>query len=498
MSTLLTQVAQLRDFQDRQFTLAQYERDLVRRRLYRTLVVCGIVGPLGALFMHLVLAGRMVRRLRAVEENARKLAHGLPLDSLPPGTDEIAALGNQLEDAAYLLSERERDLRLSERRYRDLFDRAPIPYEETDLEGVVSRFNQAVCTLLRCTPDEMTGRLAWDFLAPERQDAARTTTLRRMRTGQETEPFECEYVLADGTRITVEIRESLIRDDHGEITGMIRSLLDVTERNLAAVAARKVEHYAQELRTKNEQLARALETARSATLAKSRFLASVSHELRTPLNGIIGFSELLYDGKLGTVPENQVDVLGDILNSARHLLQLINDVLDLSKVEAGKMEFHPELCRAETLALEVRDVIRPLAEKKELRLALEVAPELTVNIDPGRFKQVLYNYLSNAVKFTGAGGSVTLRIAPDGENMLRVEVEDTGIGIGPSEVPLLFQEFAQLPSSRQAEQGTGLGLALTRHIVEAQGGSVAVVSELGRGSVFSAVLPLNRALGANR
>ena len=491
MGNVQARVALLREYQERQFALAHYQRDLARRRLFRTVVVCGIVGPLGALFVHLLLAGRMVKRLHAVEENARRLAHGLPLEPMPQGTDEIAALGNQLEDAAYLLRARERDLRVSERRYRVLFDRAPIPYEETNLDGVVTRFNQAVCTLLRCTPEQMNGRLAWDFLSPERQEAARAATMRHIHNGQEADPFECEYVLDDGTHLTVEIRENPIRNDQGEITGLIRSLLDVTERNLAAVAARKVEQYAMELRNKNEQLGRALEAARSATLAKSRFLASVSHELRTPLNGIIGFSELLYDGKLGAIPENQVDVLGDILSSSRHLLQLINDVLDLSKVEAGRMEFHPEPCLVETLALEVRDVIRPLAEKKNLRLALEVAPSLTANIDPGRFKQVLYNYLSNAVKFTGAGGRVTLRIAPKGEKTFRVEVEDTGIGIGADEVPRLFQEFAQLPNSRQAEQGTGLGLALTRHIVEAQGGSVAVESEPGRGSVFSAILPLD-------
>jgi PAS domain S-box-containing protein len=493
MGNVQARVALLREYEERQFVLAHYERDVARRRLFRTVVVCGIVGPLGALFVHLVLAGRMVKRLRLVEENARRLAHGLPLEELPQGTDEIAALGNQLEDAAYLLRARERDLRVSERRYRDLFDRAPIPYEETNVDGEVTRFNQAVCTLLRCTPEQMTGRLAWDFLSPESQEAARAATMRHIRSGQEADPFECEYVLDDGTHLTVEIRENPIRNDHGEITGLIRSLLDVTERNLAVVAARKVEQYAMELRHKNEQLGRALETARSGTLAKSRFLASVSHELRTPLNGIIGFSELLYDGKLGTIPENQVDVLGDILSSARHLLQLINDVLDLSKVEAGRMEFHPEPCLIETLALEVRDVIRPLADKKGLQLTTEVAPSLKANIDPGRFKQVLYNYLSNAVKFTGEGGKVTLRIAPKGEKMFRVEVEDSGIGIGADEVPRLFQEFAQLPNSRQAEQGTGLGLALTRHIVEAQGGSVAVESEPGQGSVFSAVIPLDNA-----
>jgi PAS domain S-box-containing protein len=491
MGDLQARVALLSEYQERRFTQARYERDRARIRLFRAVIVCGILGPLGALFIHLLLAGRMVRRLQAVEENARRLAHGLPLVPLPPGSDEIAALGNQLQDAAYLLRERERELLVGERRYRDLFDRAPIPYEETDLEGVVTRFNQAVCTLLKCSPEQMAGRVAWDFMSPERQEEARDTMMRRIRTGQEAEPFECDYVLDDGTHLTVEIRENLIRNDRGEVTGMIRSLLDVTERNLAAVAAGKVAQYAMELRNKNEQLGRALEAARSATVAKSRFLASVSHELRTPLNGIIGFSELLHDGRLGPMATNQVDALEDILNSARHLLQLINDVLDLSKVEAGRMEFHPERCHIETLANEVRDVIRPLADKKGLNLGLQVTPALTANIDPGRFKQVLYNYLSNAVKFTPQGGSVTLRIAPEGDQSFRLEVEDTGIGIAAGEVARLFQEFAQLPNSRQAEQGTGLGLALTRHIVEAQGGAVAVQSKLGRGSVFSAVLPLD-------
>ena len=488
---LQARMSLLGENQERLFAQARLERDQARNRLFRTVIVCGILGPLGALFVHLLLAGRMVRRLRAVEENARRLAHGLPLDPPPRGSDEISAVGNQLEDAAYLLHEREQKLRVSERRYRDLFDQAPIPYEETDLQGVVTRFNQAVCTLLKCTPQQMIGRLAWNFMSPQRQDEAREAMMRRMQGGQEAGPFECEYVLDDGTHLTVEIRENLIRNDRGEITGTIRSLLDVTERNVAVVAARKVEEYAMELRNRNEQLRRALDAARSATSAKSRFLASVSHELRTPLNGIIGFSELLHDGKLGPLTEDQVDALGDILSSSRHLLQLINDVLDLSKVEAGRMEFHPERCRIATLALEVRDVIRPLAEKKGLNVGLEVTSDLTANIDPARFKQVLYNYLSNAVKFTPQGGRVMVRISTEADQALRLEVEDTGIGIGADEVTRLFQEFAQLPNSRQAGQGTGLGLALTRHIVEAQGGTVGVHSKLGHGSVFSAILPLD-------
>jgi PAS domain S-box-containing protein len=486
----------LSDKQERIFAQSRYERDLARVRLFRAVLICGTLGPLGALFIHLLLAGRIVRRLRAVEENARRLAHGLPLEPLLPGSDEIASLGQQLQEAAYLLGERERRLQASERRYRELFDRAPIPYEETDLEGRVTRFNEAVCGLLKCRPEEMMGRMAWDFMSPARQEEARAAIRRHISEGHEIAPFTVEYVLDDGSHITVEIRENLVRNDRGEISGIIRSLLDVTERNVADMAARKVQEYAMELRIKNDQLGRALEAARSATVAKSRFLASVSHELRTPLNGIIGFSELLHDGKLGPIREEQVDVLGDILASARHLLQLINDILDLSKVEAGKMEFHPERCRLVDLALEVRDVVRPLADKKNLQLTLEVPADLTANLDPGRFKQVLYNYLSNAVKFTSPGGRVNLFISPDSATRFRVEVSDSGIGIADAELPRLFQEFGQLPNSRHSEQGTGLGLALTRHIVEAQGGSVAVSSVLGSGSVFSAILPLDNGAAA--
>jgi len=154
------------------------------------------------------------------------------------------------------------------------------------------------------------------------------------------------------------------------------------------------------------------------------------------------------------------------------------------------MEFHPEPVMVGELVREVRDVIRPLADKKDLQLTCDVPPRLSAVLDPGRFKQVLYNYLSNAVKFTPAGGSVQLRVTLVENEAFRVEVEDTGIGIPAVEISKLFQEFQQLPNSRRAEQGTGLGLALTRHIVEAQGGSVAVRSTPGRGSTFSAVLPL--------
>jgi PAS domain S-box-containing protein len=490
MTAALAAVEKLSGVEEQQFDQTRARSEAARQGLLRTLVACGVLGPLGALFMNLIVAGRLSQRITAVSENARRLAHGLPLEPFSHGSDEISALAQQMEDAAYLLRKREKEVKDNEQRYRDLFDRAPIAFEETDRNGIIRRFNQAVCNLLKSQPDQILGRKAWEFVAPDQQESFRQAMTERIATGTESGAFECDYMLDDGSRITVEIRENLIRGDGGEIVGVVCSLLDVTERNLAAVAARKVSQYAMELRNKNEQLARALEAARLATEAKSRFLAGVSHELRTPLNGIIGFSELMYDAKLGPVSDDHKDVLGDILTSARHLLQLINDILDLSKVEAGRMEFHPESTRIDTLVYEVRDVVRPLAEKKRLKLGISVPTSFTAVVDPARFKQVLYNYLSNAVKFTPEGGRVEVRVRREEDHSFRVEVEDTGVGISPDEIAKLFQEFQQLPNSRKAEQGTGLGLALTRHIVEAQGGSVSVRSTIGTGSVFAAVFPL--------
>lgn len=448
----------------------------------------GILGPLIPLLVFLLASKNLVRRLSAVKENALRLANELPLEPFPPGSDEIAVLARQLETAADLMRARERELRTSETRYRDLFHGAPVPYEETDREGVVRQLNREACNLLKCGPERILGSRAWDFVAPEQRENFRTALMDRITRGREAEPLEYEVLPQDGSRIVVEARESLVKNEDGDVTGVCLSLLDVTERKLAAVAAGKVAQYAMELRNKNEQLAHALEAARSATQAKSRFLASVSHELRTPLNAIIGFTELLYDGKLGPLDQAHREIMGDILSSAQHLLRLISDILDLSKVEAGRMEFHLESSPLDPLVQEVQEVIRPLAERKQIRLSTDVPEGFTATLDRARFRQVLYNYLSNAVKFTPIGGTIAVRVTPAG-HCFRLDVEDTGIGIAPDQTSKLFQDFQQL-SSQNCEQGTGLGLALTRHIVEAQGGTVAVRSTPGVGSTFSAVLPL--------
>jgi len=224
---------------------------------------------------------------------------------------------------------------------------------------------------------------------------------------------------------------------------------------------------------------------------KSEFLANMSHELRTPLNAIIGFTELIYDGLVPPESPQHHEFLGDILKSGKHLLQLINDILDLSKVEAGKMEFRPESLDLAQPIGEVIAILRPTALQKGIAVVLELDPALDkATLDAARFKQVLYNYLSNALKFTREQGRVTVRVQLVGEDKFSLEVEDNGIGIRAEDLARLFVEFQQLDSGvTKQHAGTGLGLALTKRMVEAQGGSVGVRSEWGKGSVFFAVLP---------
>jgi len=287
----------------------------------------------------------------------------------------------------------------------------------------------------------------------------------------------------------VEVHESLIPDKQGGVAGMRSGLLDVTARKMVGMAVKKVEQYARELRTKNEELLLALGTAREASATKGRFLAAMSHEFRTPLNGIIGLAELMFDTVAGPVSEEQKEYLGDILASSRHLLHLVNDVLDMAKVESGKMEFRMEPVKLAPLLCEARDVLRILAERKRISVSIDTGDVDQVVTDASRLKQVVYNYLSNAIKFTPEGGAIQIRSRWEGGRAFRVEVEDTGPGIGEADIGRLFADFQQLDSAKSG-LGTGLGLALTKHIVEQQGGAVGVRSQLGSGSVFFAVLPI--------
>lgn len=287
--------------------------------------------------------------------------------------------------------------------------------------------------------------------------------------------------------LLVEVNEQLV-------IAVLRTKMEAedTERRLVAEKVTdELRHESQRLESENRQLT-------DATRLKSEFLSMMSHELRTPLNAIIGFSDLLVLGTVATTPDKCREFGGHIASSGRHLLQLVNDVLDLSKIEAGKFEFRPTQVKLPVLVDGVMNILKPLASNNGLLLHAEVDPELTdLVIDPMRLKQVLYNFISNAIKFTPPGGHVTVRATTEGLDCFRIEVEDTGIGVAAEDQPGLFAMFHQLDSSlSRKHEGTGLGLALTRKLVEMQGGSVGMLSTLGVGSVFYLVLKRNTG-GAN-
>jgi len=256
--------------------------------------------------------------------------------------------------------------------------------------------------------------------------------------------------------------------------------------------------------TEEADLRAAKEAAEATSRAKSAFLAKMSHELRTPLNAVIGMSRMLATLLFGPLTPKQADYVKDINQAGEHLLVLINDILDLEKVESGKLEMQAESLPALSAMNGLISTLRPLAEPRRVALRLAApAEDGTLNTDPARFRQVLYNLLSNAIKFTPGPGTVTVywewverpeRTAPlvpvSAAGAIRVAVSDTGIGIAPADQEVIWEEFRQLPApGGGAREGTGLGLALTRRLVQLLGGSIWVDSQVGKGSTFTFVLP---------
>ncbi len=385
------------------------------------------------------------------------------------------------------------ELRESERRFRSLVSNLPgavYRVEAADGEDwTVVYFSDAV--------EEITGYPASDFIENRVQSFAgithpddRESVHRSMdEAWRRREPSAMTYriVRRDGEIRWVMERGQTVRDETGRVQFHDGVIFDVTERQLAA----------------EQQQAR--EAAEAASLAKSRFLANMSHELRTPLSAVLGFSELLADDAFGALNQRQKKYVANIQTSGRHLLQLVNDVLDLAKIEAGRMAlefsaFEP----AEALA----DVIRatePLAAAKGHALVVDAEPGLPlITADRAKVKQILYNLLSNAIKFTPESGKIVVRLSrlspgqvASGSTLhgatggILFEVSDSGIGIPAEAQSRIFTEFEQLDSSYgRRQQGTGLGLALTQRLVQGHEGWITVESAPGQGSTFRVALPL--------
>jgi len=254
-----------------------------------------------------------------------------------------------------------------------------------------------------------------------------------------------------------------LRDGSGAIIGGLGVSVDVTERL-------------------------AVERARAESEAKSRFLAEMSHELRTPLNSILGFAQLLEQPAYGELTERQRRYVDNILSSGRHLLSLVNDVLDISKVASGRLQLQAERLDLAVLVREVTAELEPLAAAKRLRMRVD-SIALTAFGDSRATRQILLNLLSNAIKFTPEGGRVAVALRRTPRSDLAVTVTDSGPGIPREMRKLVFDEFAQINLSTHRQAGTGLGLFLSRHLARAMGGEVALTSRTGKGCTFTLRLP---------
>jgi len=366
------------------------------------------------------------------------------------------------------------------------FDSIPDLVAVIGADNRLVRVNRATAERLRMPPGALVGRRCSEVLPCDEAICCATGATR-----------EAEDPRLGGTFV---ITSSPLRNPEGHVMGHVCLARDITEMKRLEEESRHRQQF--------EDLSR----------AKSAFIANMSHELRTPLNSILGFSQLLVDLTKGVLPDKQVRYLAHIHNSGQHLLQLISDILDLSKVEAGKFVLQPEPLNVATTLDDILVIARGLANKKSQTIQAVIAPDLPpLQADPVRFKQILFNLLSNAVKFTPESGTITVRAfqeaagsgqraagskqetaaagsLPTAECLLRslvIEVTDTGVGINAEDLPRLFQEFVQLERTRaQNQEGTGLGLALTKQLVELHGGRIWAESEgEGKGSTFGVRLP---------
>jgi PAS domain S-box-containing protein len=408
------------------------------------------------------------------------------------GTDNTAR--QRVEEERMKLDQRLRDQHFYT---RSLIESNIDALMTTDPRGIITDVNKQTEALTGRTRDELIGApFKACFTDPRRAEAG----INRVLLEGKVTNYELTAQAHDGTLTVVSYNASTFHDRDRKLQGVFVSARDMTE----------LKRYEETLQQTNAEL-------EQASRMKSEFLANMSHELRTPLNAIIGFSELLKDGLVGELAPQQRGFIGDIFNSGNHLLSLINDILDLSKVEAGKMELDLEPVPVADLFANSLSIIREKAAQRHVRLELDAGSLLgTIWVDARKVKQILYNLLSNAVKFSDDGGQVILQATrvpgaqvgqPSGswtcrgfvapaerhEEYLRISVSDTGIGIAEKGLDQLFQPFTQIDSglSRKFE-GTGLGLAMVKLLAELHGGAVAMESAEGEGSVFTVWLPMRK------
>jgi PAS domain S-box-containing protein len=456
----------------------------LRRRLaiFSAIAVALLVSGLA---LARLLGRRIVEPIQALVAPALAIGSGKQVDIPEPTMDEARQLADALRQAQALLREREQArqetqaaLRESEAMLRRALETGRLGVWDIDLStGELHHSLQHD----RCFghPDGCARWTSDDFKRAVHPDDLEWLVRANEKAMQTNEMLHTEFrvIWPDGSVHWLSSHSQVVKSDDGpRYLGLVT---EITERKQA-----------EEMRLRSVALEAENRQVLEANRLKREFLAQMSHELRTPLNAIIGFAELLRSSPLPPDSPRRAEFLAHIAAGGQHLLQLVNDVLDLSKVEAGRMDFVAAPIDLPTLVDEALALVRPDAERKRITLGMDLQPLPGLRLDPARLKQVLLNYLSNAVKFTPEGGRIQVRALPLGPDRWRLEVEDSGVGISEADQARLFAQFQQLRQGRSPPQaGTGLGLALTRRLVELQGGTVGVQSTPGHGSTFHAELP---------
>ena len=412
------------------------------------------------------------------------------------------ALRQAKDDLEKTVQARTRELRDSESRFRAVTDNSPNQIVLKDLSGRFLLVNRRFELDFAVAAEAIAGK-TWLDLLPEPVATTLIALDDAVMSGRQTVMREIELPFADGSTRTLLSINYPVFDADGDMFAIGANLLDISDRKRAEETLRRahdeleirVEARTRELTREVAQRQQAEEAAARASRAKSDFLASMSHELRTPLNAVLGFAQLLQSYSEPPLTDEQNDYVEHILSGGRHLLSLINEVLDLSKIEAGKAELAIEAVGAAAAMRDSLSLVRSMAEARGIAIddRSEAAAAVRVMADPKRFKQVLLNLLSNAVKYNSEGGVLTLEAETTAAGMVCVRVSDTGPGIPAEKCGEVFQPFRRLGAGATEVEGTGIGLSISRQLVEAMGGEMDFDSEVGAGSRFWFTLPLAEA-----
>jgi PAS domain S-box-containing protein len=442
--------------------------------------------PYGGLTANMGNVADVTERKRA--EEALRRAHEELEMRVAERTAQLRQTNEELKFEVAQRTKAEEDLKQSEKKFRSLFESAPDIIHILSTDGVILQTNPAATGILGFPEQHLVGKRTADFLTAVSRARFEAGLVVLSVTGTCRE--ELDMVCKEGITKSLDCSASAIRDEHGRLSSFVVYLRDVTEKKRALFVA---EEAAKELERALANATRLRVQADAANRAKSEFLATMSHELRTPLNAIIGFSEILQDRTFGQMNEKQLQFIGYVLDGGRHLLRLINDILDLAKIESGKTEL--QLASVKLGKFLRTSIITVKERAKDQRLNLEVRIEEKLSTarilaDEVKLRQVLFNLLSNAVKFTPDDGRVFLEVRKVREEIV-FSVSDSGIGLTQDNYERIFGAFEQVDSTlARRQQGTGLGLALTRRLVQLQGGSIWVESAgLGKGSTFTFTIP---------